>query len=488
MSAASGGGGIVSSVVDETPGQRARGALDRHAWSEAYEVMTEADRAGDLAPDDLEVLAQAAWWVGQQDAASEAWERAYTLHARSGDKLAAANAAAQLAFNLLGAGLPSVLNGWVNRAPRLLQRASEEPVHAFIAVVRGMTAFTGGDLDSAAAAGRRALDIGTTFGIPDLQAMGLHLEGRMLVAKGRVEEGMALLDEATAAAVSGELSPQVTGRVYCSTVSACWGLADYRRAGEWADAAERWGRRRSINGFPGVCRLHRAQIHKLRGMWREAEAEALLACQELPSWFPWTSAGRCRRWGRSACAAATWPGPRTRSFRPTTPGTIPTRACRCCSWPRVTSRPQRPRSGTPWTTPRRMAISRRPPTPTCSEPAFCRPRWRSPWRPETSIQPVRPPTSWNGRQRGASGAGVPGCPGGLRRLGASPDARLATEALGQEAAARPAPRRVDRTFMFTDIVRSTNLVEALGDESWDTASAGTTSSCAPRLPPTAGKS
>lgn len=52
------------------------------------------------------------------------------------------------------------------------------------------------------------------------------------------------------------------------------------------------------------------------------------------------------------------------------------------------------------------------------------------------------------------------------RLGASPDARLATEALGQEAEARPAPRRVDRTFMFTDIVRSTNLVEALGDESW----------------------
>jgi hypothetical protein len=77
MSAASGGGGIVSSVVDETPGQRAREALDRHAWSEAYEVMTEADGAGDLAPDDLEVLAQAAWWVGQQDAASEAWERVH---------------------------------------------------------------------------------------------------------------------------------------------------------------------------------------------------------------------------------------------------------------------------------------------------------------------------------------------------------------------------------------------------------------------------
>jgi hypothetical protein len=91
----------VSSVVDESPGQRAREALARHDWGEAYEVMTEADRAGTLGPEDLEVLAQSAWWVGQQDTASDAWERAYTLYARSGDKLAAANAAAQLAFNLL---------------------------------------------------------------------------------------------------------------------------------------------------------------------------------------------------------------------------------------------------------------------------------------------------------------------------------------------------------------------------------------------------
>ncbi|MEO5704449.1 MAG: ferredoxin [Candidatus Limnocylindrales bacterium] len=30
------------------------------------------------------------------------------------------------------------------------------------------------------------------------------------------------------------------------------------------------------------------------------------------------------------------------------------------------------------------------------------------------------------------------------------------------------PRRVLKTFMFTDVVGSTNLVEALGDEAWDT--------------------
>jgi class 3 adenylate cyclase len=31
---------------------------------------------------------------------------------------------------------------------------------------------------------------------------------------------------------------------------------------------------------------------------------------------------------------------------------------------------------------------------------------------------------------------------------------------------KDAPRRVQKTFMFTDIERSTNLVEALGDEAW----------------------
>jgi class 3 adenylate cyclase len=31
---------------------------------------------------------------------------------------------------------------------------------------------------------------------------------------------------------------------------------------------------------------------------------------------------------------------------------------------------------------------------------------------------------------------------------------------------KEAPRRVEKTFMFTDIERSTNLVEALGDEAW----------------------
>lgn len=519
----------MSSVVEETPGQRARAALDRHAWGEAYEVMAQADHAGGLAPEDLEVLAQSAWWVGQQDVARDAWERAYTLHAKAGDKLAAANAAAQLAFNLLGAGLPSVLNGWVNRAERLLQGAPEQPVHALLAVVRGMMAFTAGDLDIAAAAGRHALELGTAFGIPDLQAMGLHLEGRALVAKGRVEEGMALLDEATAAAVSGELSPQVTGRVYCSTVSACWGVADYRRAGEWADAAERWCRRRSINGFPGVCRLHKAQIHKLRGMWREAEAEALLACKELPSWFPLDLGRALSEIGEIRLRTGDLEGAEEAFLQANDAGHDPNPGLALLQLAEgdvqaaaatIRDALDNPQAGS-FETPPNSDLQRASLLPAQVEISLAAGdldaaragavdldqiaettgvaamRASAAWargllqlaegQAEAAQQSFRgsaalwaeldaPYETARARMGLADAYRAAGNEGravleyraalaSFDRLGAAPDARRATEALG-EAVGRPAPRQVERTFMFTDIVRSTNLVEALGDEAW----------------------
>ena len=492
--------------------------------------MVEADHARQLTSDELEVLAQAAWWVGQPDTARDAWERAYTLHAKAGDKTAAANAAAQLAFNLLGAGLPSVLNGWVNRAERLLKGASEQPVHGLLAVVRGMTAFTGGDLDTAVVAGRRALELGSAFGIPDLQAMGLHLEGRALVAKGRVEEGMALLDEATAAAVAGELSPQVTGRVYCSTVSACWGVADYRRAGEWADAAERWCRRRSINGFPGVCRLHRAQIHKLRGMWREAEAEALLACQELPSWFPLDLGRALSEIGEIRLRSGDLAGAEEAFLQANDAGHDPNPGLALLQLAKgdlqaaaatIGDALANPRGGS-FETPPNSDLQRAGLLPaqveiglaagdldtarvgateleriaeTCGVAAMlASAAWArglvllAEGQAEAAQQSFRhSATFWADldapyetararmgladayRAGGNDGRAVLEYRAALvafERLGATPDARRATDALGAEAAARPAAKQVERTFMFTDMVRSTNLVEALGDAAW----------------------
>ncbi len=55
---------------------------------------------------------------------------------------------------------------------------------------------------------------------------------------------------------------------------------------------------------------------------------------------------------------------------------------------------------------------------------------------------------------------------GFERLRACLEARRARELLGGQSLFRPAIRLI-KTFMFTDIVKSTPLVEAIGDEAWE---------------------
>ena len=64
--------------------------------------------------------------------------------------------------------------------------------------------------------------------------------------------GLGLLDEATAAAVSGELEPLATGVVYCVTIDSCQSLGDCGRAAEWTEAVNQWCDGRDITGrLPG---------------------------------------------------------------------------------------------------------------------------------------------------------------------------------------------------------------------------------------------
>jgi hypothetical protein len=63
--------------------------------------------------------------------------------------------------------------------------------------------------------------------------------------------------------------------------AACAEMEDYRRASEWTEATERWPGRHSITGFPGICRVHRAEISRLRGARLDAERFAREASQEL---------------------------------------------------------------------------------------------------------------------------------------------------------------------------------------------------------------
>jgi class 3 adenylate cyclase len=259
-----------------------REAVERHAWSEAYDLLAEAHAAGPIPPEDLERLASAAWWMGRLDDCISARERAFAAYMDANEQRRSAKVALALAKDYFFKGASSIGTGWLNRAERLLAGEPECIEQGYLERLKGVIAHEGaGDYERALEHGRRALELAMQFGDRDLQAMALHDQGRALVAVGRVDEGMALMDEASVAAVSGELAPLTTGVVYCNTITACTELADYRRAGDWTEAAKRWCDRQAIAGFPGMCRVYRASIMLTRGAWAEAETEARRACDEL---------------------------------------------------------------------------------------------------------------------------------------------------------------------------------------------------------------
>jgi class 3 adenylate cyclase len=109
----------------------------------------------------------------------------------------------------------------------------------------------------------------------------MSFKGMALVFSGDWQAGFTLIDEAATAASSGQLDLRIASDIYCNTIAACRNAGDLKRAGQWADEGERWMRRQSVGGYPGICRVHRAELKMLRGSWAEAEQEARQACEEL---------------------------------------------------------------------------------------------------------------------------------------------------------------------------------------------------------------
>jgi class 3 adenylate cyclase len=259
-----------------------REALSRRAWGEAVEAFTAADREHELPPADLQLLAEAAWWSGRPDDAVEALERAYAGHERAGDHPAAALVAVRLAELAIRSLALSVAAGWMARAERLLAGQPDTVAHAWLAFMHTAEALhVRGAPEEAVAHADRAIELGERFANPDVRVLAQAFKGSALLLLGRYDEGMALLDEASAVAMAGETEANSACNVYCHTIAACRDLGDYRRAGEWADRAERFMHRQAIHGYPGICRVHRAELKRLRGDWPDAEREARQACDEL---------------------------------------------------------------------------------------------------------------------------------------------------------------------------------------------------------------
>jgi tetratricopeptide (TPR) repeat protein len=280
--------------------QRAREAAACGDWEQAYDLLMKADSDGLMGPTDLQLLGEVAYAAGHLDVTIEAWERTHALCVQAGDPVMAAGAAVRVAMHLLlDTALMAPVRGWLARAERLLEGQQETPAHAWLAVVRTYEQMLTGDVQGARQWSERAIEVGSACDAAAC-AVGRVAAARLRILDGDVAEGLALLDEAGVAAVSGDLDPLSTGLVYCELVCALQGLALYDVAEEWTEAMERWCQTNAIGSLHGRCRVHRAEILRLRGACDEAEREALVACEELRPYlrremgWPLSELGRIR--------------------------------------------------------------------------------------------------------------------------------------------------------------------------------------------------
>jgi DNA-binding NarL/FixJ family response regulator len=266
--------------------ERARDAVERRSWGEAYSIYNELG-SSDLTPAEWESFADAAWWMGHHDESIAAQQKAYTGYADAGDDRRAGWMAARLCIEHFVRDEPAAGMGWLGRTRRHAEVLPDCVELGFLAVIEATVQRYGGDLASAAPLAARATEIGERFGDRDLLAMAIHTQGLILIAEGRVTEGVPLLDEAMTSVVAGEVSDYFAGAVYCNVIAACLEIADVRRAAEWAEAARAWSESIPPESlYPGLCRVNRAQVASLRGEWSLAESESTRASEQLMSTSP----------------------------------------------------------------------------------------------------------------------------------------------------------------------------------------------------------
>lgn len=258
-----------------------RDAASRRAWPEAVEALTEADRAEGLSPDDLELLGNASWWAGRPDDATEAMERAFAGYEAAGRAEDAARVAIYMAYQASRAMAFAVAGGWAAQANRLLEAFPDSPLHAWEGVFAAAGDMDQGRIESGLEHADRTMAMARDLGNNEALYIAMAFKGMGDVIAGRWKEGMALLDEASAAAMSGNLELRAASDILCITIGACRNLGDLERAAQWADASERWMRRNGAGGYPGICRVHRAELKMLHGRWSEAEQDARQASDEL---------------------------------------------------------------------------------------------------------------------------------------------------------------------------------------------------------------
>jgi ATP/maltotriose-dependent transcriptional regulator MalT len=257
----------------------ARAAFAGADWQTAKELYRQLLAAHPDDPDALDGLGQSLWWLGEKQAGFELRAKAFAGYQRRGDNERAGFIAAYLAAEYRIAGNPSVALGWLGRARRLVDGLDDCAARGWLEIELSKRATEPVDEERH---GQRALELARRVGDSDLEAAALSHVGLARISRGRVEEGMAVLDEAIAVAVAGEADdPMAIGEACCITLVACEQLADVRRARDFGRAVSDFVRRRNYLPLAAWCRAVYAHFLMASGRWADAEREFEAALDEF---------------------------------------------------------------------------------------------------------------------------------------------------------------------------------------------------------------
>jgi len=280
-------------MVDDL--ERGRACYRRHEWADAFEALSRVDAESPLSVEDLQLLAWSAGLCGHEDVYLSVSERVYHAHDAAGTHALAARWAFWIGMQLTTMTETARGAGWLSRAQRSADRVDGDCAERGYLMLPAVLRFLGaGDLDAAHDVAAQAAEIGERFTNPDLIALARQYQGRALLRRGDTARGIALVDESMVAVTSGELSPFVTGLVYCSAIASCQQSLALDRAREWTSAMASWCEGEpQMTPFTGSCLVHRSQILQMTGDWSRAFDEAKRASELLTEKDPQALGDAC---------------------------------------------------------------------------------------------------------------------------------------------------------------------------------------------------
>ena len=111
--------------------------------------------------------------------------------------------------------------------------------------------------------------------------MALAFAGTARVTLGQVAAGMANLDEAMAAAMSGEVDYMSVSEIFCLMLSTCDLASDLVRTEQWCRTAAEFAARHHCPFLAATCRTIYGSLLTATGRWHDAETELLEAIRSF---------------------------------------------------------------------------------------------------------------------------------------------------------------------------------------------------------------